>query len=81
MADLTPAAELREAAKLMREQHGPGHVRHAFWFAAADLLESGAERLEGNPFGAKALIWRAHLVAQAYLGTAESEPAATEARA
>ena len=31
---------LREAAKAMREQHGPEHPRHEMWAAMADLLEA-----------------------------------------
>jgi hypothetical protein len=55
------AAILREAAGLMREQHGPDHERHAMWTAMAAWLDSEF----ANPFGPTE---QAIDVAKAYLG-------------
>lgn len=65
------AAILREAAALMREQHGPDHERHEMWtvmaawldytFAVWDLTSAG-ERLHSKS------------VARAYLGTTADLP-------
>ena len=49
MADTrTPAQQLREAADAMRRQHGPEHVRHAFWSAVADWVALCAGEAEGH---------------------------------
>lgn len=62
----THAETLRRAAALMREQHGPEHVRHRFWHTLADWLDVAAEALPG------AVLIHALRIARAYLG--ETEP-------
>ena len=51
----SPAGTIRRAAALMREQHGPDHVRHEFWHALAAWLETEAcnyDELAAGPYGA-----------------------------
>ena len=57
-----PAETIRRAAALMREQHGPEHVRHQFWHALASwganprieiLGSTEAERLAAISFGVR----------------------------
>ena len=50
----TPSQVLRRAAGLMREQHGPEHVRHEFWLALAAWLETEADDygdIASGPYG------------------------------
>jgi hypothetical protein len=70
---MTPVEELRRAAALMREQHGPDHVRHQFWFALADWLDdeaAGAQTPWGEPTAHALAVTRAYLAAAE---TAETE--------
>jgi len=73
------AEPLRHAAAEMRRQHGPEHVRHEFWGALADLMESQAawwedmaipdpHGLEESPCQDCAVFHRATTVARIYLG-------------
>lgn len=67
------AARLREAAELMRAQHGPEHQRHVMWNAIATWLDHAAIRAESNieHGGASRHVWShqrdALAVADAYL--------------
>lgn len=76
MSTLGPAAELRRAARLMREQHGPEHKRHAMWAAMADWLDATADWADENEgrIMLHALEPGALAVARAYL----AEPPPTQ---
>jgi hypothetical protein len=59
------AETLREAARQMREQHGPQHERHEMWSRMADLLDTVPDT------GTSSITYHAALkVARAYLGVA-----------
>jgi hypothetical protein len=65
-----PAATMRRAARQMREQHGPEHVRHEFWSAVADYLENEAVQAPdiGGVYLRGGRTAYALSVARAYLG-------------
>lgn len=71
-----PAAELRQAAASMREQHGPEHVRHLFWHNLADLLDITAALVEANAgrYGGVQGSIAVYLVAQSYLDALNMSP-------
>jgi len=77
---MSAADELRQAARLMREQHGPEHPRHAFWQALCGLLSECAadyDETGDGPYGAAGAAFAAGrhggdpdpaiMVARAYL--------------
>lgn len=78
MPDPLPPAEndapsvevLREAARLMREEHGPEHERHAMWAAMAHLLEREADIEEEL----SASLIASTAVARAYLDAPRTRP-------
>jgi len=43
---VSAAQTMRRAAALMREQHGPEHVRHTMWSVLADWLDEEASCVE-----------------------------------
>jgi hypothetical protein len=73
------AETLRRAAALMREQHGPEHVRHEMWSAMAALLDDAAENqglfdtgdlsFEHDSIMRRLAYMKAFAVARAYLGS------------
>jgi hypothetical protein len=66
------AETLREAARLMREQHGPEHERHEMWSRMADLMTESARTTEvfGTVGQPGSLNYLSLAVARAYLGEA-----------
>ena len=62
-----PVGDLQRAATLMREQHGPDHVRYRFWRHLADWLETVASLMEHGDPGGPLLQQHAISTARAYL--------------